>query len=337
MKIKKDKPKTIDEVLSNAEKAFGKNIIHRFGDGTLVDAEVVPTGSWALDKALGVGGVPRGRVIEVFGQPSSGKSTVSLSIIAEAQKQKLDSAFIDAECALSISLAKGVGVNIDKLYISQPDYGEQALDLAIMLVESGKFAFIVIDSVAALIPKAELDGSMTDQQMGLQARMMGKALRKLTTITASTNTSVVFINQVRDKIGGFGFGPKSDTPGGKALKFFSSVRLDVKRTGSLKHGEKIIGNKLKIIVVKNKLAPPFGEANTELIFGKGFNKEGEVLDLAIEKDIIEKTGSWFSYNEEKIGQGRPGVCEYLRENNEVLEEIKEKLGMGDTDESTEEV
>jgi len=329
IKVKKEQSelgsKTIDQVLEAINKQHGSNTVYKVAACSVEKVDVISTGSVRLDAALGTGGLPRGRVVEIYGEPSTGKSTAALSAIAEAQRQGLKCFFIDVEHALDMALCQGIGVNIDELYFCQPDCAEQALDVAHTLVSSGLFAIGVIDSVAALVPRAELEGNIGDQTIGLQARLLGQTLRMLTGVISRSNTCLIFINQTRSKIGGFGHGPQKDTPGGAALKFYSSVRLEVKRIGSVKQGEDVIGNELQIVVVKNKLAPPFRKAETELIFGHGFNKAGELLDMAKEKDIIEQNGAWFSYGDERIGQGRPAVCKYLEEHPAVMDEIRLKI------------
>lgn len=318
-----DKKKLLEQAILQIEKQFGKGSIMKFGQAEVEKVEVIPTGALTLDYALGVGGIARGRIVEIYGPESSGKTTVALSIIAEAQKLGGEAAFIDAEHALDPLYAKKLGVNVEELYISQPDNGEQALDICETLVRTGAVDIVVVDSVAALTPKAEIDGEMGDNHLGLQARLMSQALRKLTSITNKSKTVVIFINQLRDKIGVM-FGSPETTTGGKALKFYSSVRLDVRKGDLIKDGDKILGARTKVKVVKNKLAPPFKVAEFDLIYGVGISNEGCLLDLATEYNIIQKTGSWFSYNDEKIGQGKENVKNYLHNNPEVFEEI-EKL------------
>lgn len=318
-----DKKKLLEQAILQIEKQFGKGSIMKFGQAEVEKVEVIPTGALTLDYALGVGGIARGRIVEIYGPESSGKTTVALSIIAEAQKLGGEAAFIDAEHALDPLYAKKLGVNVEELYISQPDNGEQALDICETLVRTGAVDIVVVDSVAALTPKAEIDGEMGDNHLGLQARLMSQALRKLTSITNKSKTVVIFINQLRDKIGVM-FGSPETTTGGKALKFYSSVRLDVRKGDLIKDGDKILGARTKVKVVKNKLAPPFKTAEFDLIYGVGISNEGCLLDLATEYNIIQKTGSWFSYNDEKIGQGKENVKNYLHNNPEVFEEI-EKL------------
>lgn len=325
-----DKKKALEQVIAQIEKQFGKGSIMKMNEGVVNKVEVIPTGCLVLDSALGIGGVPRGRIVEIYGPESSGKTTVALHIVAEAQKMGGTAAFIDAEHALDPVYASNIGVDMDELYISQPDTGEQALDICENLVKSGAVDIIIIDSVAALTPKAEIDGEMGDNFIGLQARLMSQALRKLTAIVNKTKTCVIFINQLREKVG-IMFGNPETTPGGKALKFYSSIRLDVRKTDVIKDGTECIGNKTKVKVVKNKLASPFKVAEFDLMYGKGISKEGCLIDVAVEKNIIEKSGSWFSYNGEKIGQGKENVKAYLKNNPELYAEIenrtKEALGI----------
>lgn len=296
----------------------------KLGDANSVDVEVIPTGSLTLDMALGVGGLPRGRVIEIYGPESSGKTTVALHVVAEAQKMGGEAAFIDAEHALDPVYAKKLGVDIDNLIVAQPDTGEQALDIAEALVRSGALDVIVVDSVAALVPKAEIDGEMGDSHVGLLARLMSQALRKLTAVISKSGTVVIFINQLREKVGVM-YGNPETTPGGRALKFFSSVRLDVRRGEVIKNGTELIGNKTKVKVVKNKVAPPFKTAEFDILYGEGISKEGNILDFAVENNIIKKSGAWFSYNGEKIGQGRDNVRKYMVENKEFTAEIDRQV------------
>ena len=320
-----DREKAIDLALSQIEKQFGKGAIMRLGnEEPLPDVAAIPTGSLSLDLALGVGGVPRGRVIEVFGPESSGKTTLALHIVAEAQKLGGIAAFVDAEHALDIGYARKLGVRTDDLLVSQPDTGEQALEIAEMLVRSGAIDVLVIDSVAALVPKAEIEGEMGDSHMGLQARLMSQALRKLTGIISKSNCCVIFINQIRMKIGVM-FGNPETTTGGNALKFYASVRMDIRKIASLKQGNDIIGSRTKVKVVKNKVAPPFKEVEFDILYGEGISREGDVLDLAVEKGIVEKSGSWFSYGKERIGQGRENSRIFLKENPAVAGQIQEKL------------
>jgi len=314
--------KSIEEILAGLNKKYGSNTIYKFSEGSIEKVEVISTGSPALDRALIIGGLPRGRVVELYGEPSTGKSTAALSTVAQAQKNGLKCFYLDVEHAMDINLCRSLGVNVDDLYFAQPGTAEEALDITNTLVSSGLFAMGVIDSVAALVPKAEMEGEIGDQTIGLQARLIGQALRMLTGVIAKSNTCLVFINQMRSKIGGFGYGPQTDTPGGKSIKFYASIRLEVKRVGSVKQGEEIIGNELKITVVKNKLAPPFRTAETELIFGKGFNIQGEILDLGVELGIIEKNGNSYMYNDKRIGAGRNAACQALRDDAELFEKIK---------------
>ena len=320
-----DRKKALESAILQIEKQFGKGAIMKYGEGAaLKNIEVIPTGCLALDIALGIGGIPKGRIIEIYGPESSGKTTVSLHIIAELQKQGGIAAFIDAEHALDPVYAANLGVDLDNLYVSQPDNGEQALDIADYLVDSGAVDLIVVDSVAALTPKAEIEGDMGDSHVGLQARLMSQALRKLAAITNKKNACVIFINQLREKIGVM-FGNPETTPGGKALKFYASVRLDVRKADTLKDGAEIVGNRTKVKVVKNKLAPPFKTAEFDIVYGKGISQSGCIIDLAVAANIVEKSGSWFAYNGEKIGQGRYNAKNYLSANPAVMEEIKNKL------------
>jgi len=320
-----EKEKALKIAMQNIEQRFGKGSIMKLGDKPIVlDSNCISTGSLGLDIALGIGGVPRGRVIEIFGPESSGKTTLALHIIAEAQKNNGIAAFIDAEHALDPNYAKNIGVNIDELIISQPDTGEQALEIAESLVRSNAVDVIVIDSVAALVPKAEIEGDMGDSYMGLQARLMSQALRKLTAIISKSRTTTIFVNQIREKIGIF-FGNPETTPGGRALKFYSTIRMDIRRKASIKKDENDIGINVKVKVVKNKLAPPFKEANFDIIFGTGISKEGNILDLGLKYDILQKSGVWISYNDIKFGQGRENCKTYLREHPEIAEEIENKI------------
>ncbi len=320
-----DKNKAIELALSQIEKQFGKGAIMRLGnDEVLPGVEAISTGAISLDLALGVGGVPRGRVIEIYGPESSGKTTLTLHIVAEAQKLGGIAAFVDAEHALDITYARKLGVKTDDLLVSQPDTGEQALEIAETLVRSGAIDVLVIDSVAALVPKAEIEGEMGDSHVGLQARLMSQALRKLTGIISKSNCCVIFINQIRMKIGVM-FGNPETTTGGNALKFYSSVRLDIRKIATLKQGDQVIGSRTKVKVVKNKVAPPFKEAEFDILYGEGISRTGDVLDLAVDKGIIDKSGAWFSYNKERIGQGRENSRQFLKENPAMLAEIEGKL------------
>ncbi|MCX7711060.1 MAG: recombinase RecA [Clostridia bacterium] len=319
-----EKKKALEMALGQIEKQFGKGAVMKLGESTHMNVEVIPTGALGLDIALGVGGVPRGRIVEVFGPESSGKTTVALHIVAEAQKLGGEAAFIDAEHALDPVYAKSLGVDIENLIVAQPDTGEQALEIAEALVRSGAIDVIVIDSVAALVPKAEIDGEMGDSHVGLQARLMSQALRKLAGVISKSKTTAIFINQLREKVG-IMFGNPETTPGGRALKFYSSVRLDVRRIETLKQGTEMIGNRTKVKVVKNKVAPPFKEAEFDIIYGQGISREGNILDVAVSLDIVNKSGAWFSYNGQRIGQGRENVKQFLRENKEMTVEIEAKI------------
>jgi len=318
-----EKKKALEMALGQIEKQFGKGAVMKLGENAHMNVEFIPTGSLSLDIALGIGGVPRGRIIEVFGPESSGKTTVALHMIAEAQKAGGEAAFIDAEHALDPKYAKKLGVDIDNLIVSQPDTGEQALEIAEALVRSGAIDIIVVDSVAALVPKAEIDGEMGDSHIGLQARLMSQALRKLAGIVSKSRTTAVFINQLREKVGVM-FGSPEVTPGGRALKFYASVRLDVRRIESLKQGNEIVGNRTRVKVVKNKIAPPFKEAEFDIVYGEGISREGNILDIAVNMEIVNKSGAWFSYNGQRIGQGRENSKQYLKENPALCIEI-EKL------------
>ncbi len=313
----------LEQALLKIEKDFGKGAIMKLGDNAYQKVEVIPTGCLTLDMALGIGGIPRGRIVEIYGPESSGKTTVSLHIVAEAQKLGGRAAFIDAEHALDPIYAEHLGVDTKNLYVSQPDNGEQALNICETLIRSGAFDVVVIDSVAALTPKAEIDGEMGDNHVGLQARMMSQALRKMTSVSSKSNTAIIFINQLREKIGVM-FGNPETTTGGKALKFYASIRLDVRKTDSIKDGANVVGNRTKVKVVKNKLAPPFKVAEFDIMYGTGISQSGCILDMAIELGIIKKSGAWFSYNDEKIGQGKENTKLYLEKNPEVMAEI-EKL------------
>ncbi|OZV12956.1 recombinase RecA [Tissierella sp. P1] len=319
-----EKKKALDLTLSQIEKQFGKGSIMRLGEDAKLNIDVIPTGSLDLDIALGIGGVPRGRIIEIFGPESSGKTTVSLHIIAEAQRLGGIAAFIDAEHALDPAYAKRLGVDIENLVISQPDTGEQALEIAEALVRSGAIDIVVVDSVAALVPKAEIEGEMGDSHIGLQARLMSQALRKLAGTINKSNSTVVFINQLREKVGVM-FGSPETTTGGRALKFYASIRLDVRRIDSIKQGDEIIGNRTRIKVVKNKLAPPFKQAEFDIMYGTGISREGNILDSGVAANIVNKSGSWYSYNEHKLGQGRENAKDFLKENPDVSLEIENKV------------
>ena len=320
-----DKQKALDAAILKLEKDFGKGTVMKLGDaGANVSVETVPTGSLSLDFALGLGGVPKGRVIEVYGPESSGKTTVTLHMIAEVQKRGGIAGFIDAEHALDPVYAKNIGVNIDELYISQPDSGDQALEIAETMVRSGAMDIIVIDSVAALVPKQEIEGDMGDSHVGLQARLMSQALRKLTPVISKSNCVVIFINQLREKVGVM-FGNPETTTGGRALKFYASVRMDVRRIETLKQNGEMVGNRTRIKIVKNKIAPPFKEAEFDIMFGKGISKEGDILDLATKLDLVNKSGAWYAYNGDKIGQGRENAKIYLGQHPEIMEELEEKI------------
>ncbi len=320
-----NKQKSLDLAMKQIDKAFGKGALMRLGDKEVEAIESISTGSLGLDLALGIGGVPQGRVIEIYGPESSGKTTLTLQITAECQKKGGVCAFIDAEHALDVKYAKNLGVDIDNLLVSQPDYGEQALDIVETIARSGAVDLIVIDSVAALTPKVELEGEMVDQQVGVQARLMSKALRKLTGILHKMNCTVIFINQIRMKIGMMGYGSPETTTGGNALKFYSSVRIDIRRIATLKQAEAPIGNRTKAKIVKNKVAPPFKQAEFDIMFGEGISKEGELCDYGVKLDIIDKSGAWFSYGDQKLGQGREKVKEAFKENPELAAEIEEKI------------
>ena len=319
-----ERSKALKLAIEKIEKDFGKGSIMKLGDKASVNVEAIPTGALALDVALGIGGVPRGRIIEIYGPESSGKTTLAQHIVAECQKRGGIAAFVDAEHALDPEYARNLGVKVDDLLISQPDTGEQALDITEELVRSGAVDVVVVDSVAALVPKAEIEGSMEDQQMGLQARLMSKALRKLTGVIGKTNTTVIFINQLRMKIGVM-YGNPETTTGGNALKYYASVRLEIKRTDGVKGDGEDIGNHVRVRVLKNKVAPPFRTAEFDIIFGKGICKIGNILDVAVNLDIVKKAGSWFSYNEEKLGQGRDKAKEFLTQNPDLLSEIETKV------------
>ena len=319
-----DKKRALETAMAQIEKAYGKGSIMRLGDNTRVVVEGIPTGSLALDVALGIGGVPRGRIIEIYGPESSGKTTLALHIVAEAQKRGGEAAFIDAEHALDPSYARALGVNIDNLLIAQPDTGEQGLEICEALVRSGALDVIVVDSVAALVPRAEIEGDMGDAHVGLLARLMSQALRKLAGSIAKTNCVVIFINQLREKVGVM-YGNPEVTTGGRALKFYSSVRIDVRRIEAIKEGGQVVGNRTRAKVVKNKVAPPFREAEFDIMYGEGISKYGEMVDLAVKLDVIQKSGSWFSMGEERIGQGRDAVKQYFRDNPEISDRVEEAI------------
>ena len=322
---REDKLKALDAAISQIEKQYGKGSIMKLGDNSAhMNVETIPTGSLSLDIALGLGGLPKGRIIEIYGPESSGKTTVALHAVAEVQKRGGIAGFIDAEHALDPAYAKNIGVNIDELYISQPDCGEQALEITETMVRSGAVDIVIVDSVAALVPKAEIDGDMGDSHVGLQARLMSQALRKLTAVISKSNCIVIFINQLREKVGVM-FGNPETTTGGRALKFYSSVRMDVRRIESLKQAGEVVGNRTRVKIVKNKVAPPFKEAEFDIMFGKGISKEGDILDFAADCGIIVKSGAWYAYNGDKIGQGRENAKTYLRENPLVCEEVEAKV------------
>ncbi|EOH2067016.1 recombinase RecA [Campylobacter coli] len=320
-----NKKKSLDAALKSLDKAFGKGTILRLGDKEVEQIDSIGTGSVGLDLALGIGGVPKGRIIEIYGPESSGKTTLTLHIIAECQKAGGVCAFIDAEHALDVKYAKNLGVNTDDLYVSQPDFGEQALEIVETIARSGAVDLIVVDSVAALTPKAEIEGDMGDQHVGLQARLMSQALRKLTGIVHKMNTTVIFINQIRMKIGAMGYGTPETTTGGNALKFYASVRLDVRKVATLKQNEEPIGNRVKVKVVKNKVAPPFRQAEFDVMFGEGLSREGELIDYGVKLDIVDKSGAWFSYKDKKLGQGRENSKAFLKENPEIADEITKEI------------
>ena len=319
--------KTLDTAIFQIQKQFGKGAIMRFGSDETEQVPVISTGALSLDIATGIGGIPTGRITEIYGPESSGKTTLALHVIAQAQKSGGTAAFIDAEHALDIHYAARLGVNIDDLLISQPDYGEQALEIADILIRSGSVDVIVVDSVAALVPKAEIDGNIGDTHVGLQARLMSQTMRKLTGILNRSNTSLVFINQIRMKIGVM-FGNPETTSGGNALKFYSSMRFDIRRQSPIKDGQEIIGNRTKVKMVKNKMAPPFKIAEFDIVYGEGISRAGDVLDLAVEQDIVDKSGAWYSYGDERIGQGRENAKEFLREHPEVMAELDRKVRLG---------
>jgi len=335
MSTSPDKEKAVETAMGQIERQFGKGSIMKLGSRPVIDVPVIPTGSIALDKALGVGGLPKGRVIEVFGPESSGKTTLALHAVAETQKQGGIAAFIDAEHALDTSYARKLGVDCDELLVAQPDTGEQALEIADMLVRSGAIDIMVIDSVAALVPRAEIEGEMGDSHMGLQARLMSQALRKLTGTIGKTMTSVIFINQIRMKIGVV-FGNPETTTGGNALKFYSSVRIDIRRSTPIKDGQEIVGNRTKVRVVKNKMAPPFKSVEFDIMYGEGISKTGDLLDVGAEANVIDKSGSWYSYNGERIGQGRENVKSFLKDNPDLYDDlqikVREAVGLIQTEE-----
>ncbi len=322
-----DKSKTLDTAIGQIQKQFGKGAIMRLGSGEVDKVPVIPTGALSLDIATGVGGFPRGRVAEIYGPESSGKTTLALHAIAEAQKLGGVAAFIDAEHALDINYAERLGVNVDDLLVSQPDFGEQALEIAEILIRSGSLDIIVVDSVAALVPKAEIDGNIGDSHVGLQARLMSQAMRKLTGVLNRTHTALIFINQIRMKIGVM-FGNPETTSGGNALKFYSSLRLDIRRIGAIKDGQEVIGNRTRVKVVKNKVAPPFKQVEFDIVYGEGVSKVGDMLDLAVELDIVDKSGAWYSYTGERIGQGRENTKTFLKEHPEMVADIEHKVRLG---------
>lgn len=319
-----EKDKALDAALSQIERAFGKGSIMRLGQNTNIDIEAIPTGSLGIDIALGIGGLPKGRIIEIYGPESSGKTTLALSVVAQAQKRGGTCAFIDAEHALDPSYAKKIGVDIENLLVSQPDSGEQALEIADTLVRSGAIDVMVVDSVAALVPKAELEGEMGDSHMGLQARLMSQALRKLTATVARSNTLIIFINQIRMKLGVM-FGSPETTTGGNALKFYASVRMDIRRVGAIKDKDEVIGSQTRVKIVKNKVAPPFKTVDFDIMYGEGISKTGELIDLGVKSGIVEKAGAWFSYNGDKIGQGRENAKKFLAENPAIAEDIENRI------------
>ena len=336
-----ERDRAVEQAISQIEKQFGRGSIMKLGEGAFIDVPSISTGSLALDLALGVGGVPRGRVVEIYGPESSGKTTLALHIAAEAQAKEGMVAFVDAEHALDVTYARKLGVDVDSLLVSQPDTGEQALDIAEILVRSGGIDALIIDSVAALVPRAEIEGEMGDHHVGLQARLMSQALRKLTATISKSRTTVIFINQIRMKIGVM-FGNPETTTGGNALKFYATQRLDIRRIGSIKEGDQAVGNRTRVRVVKNKVAPPFKDAEFDIIYGQGISKEGDILDLGVSLDIVEKSGAWYSFKEDRIGQGRQNVKRFLAENTDIRDEIaqriREKIGLSpakDPDESGE--
>ncbi|CAA6800239.1 MAG: RecA protein [uncultured Campylobacterales bacterium] len=320
-----NKKKALELAIKQVDKTFGKGTLVRLGDKEFEPIESIGTGSFGLDLALGIGGIPRGRIVEIYGPESSGKTTLTLGVIAEAQKAGGICAFVDAEHAFDTKYAGNIGVDTENLLVSQPDFGEQALEVVETIARSGAVDLIVVDSVAALTPKAEIDGDMGDTHVGIQARLMSQALRKLTAITHKMNTTIVFINQIRMKIGMMGYGSPETTPGGNALKFYSSVRIDIRRIASLKQAEEVIGNRVRVKIVKNKVAPPFRQAEFDIMFGEGISKEGELIDYGIKFDIVDKSGSWFSYEAEKLGQGKEKAKAFLIENPEIRQEIEDKI------------
>lgn len=333
MSLNQDKSNAIDVAVTQIERQFGKGAIMKLGDGAKVKVDVISTGSVSLDAALGIGGIPRGRIIEIFGPESSGKTTLALHIVAEAQKTGGHAAFVDAEHALDPSYAKKLGVDTINLLVSQPDSGEQALEIVETLVRSGALDVIIVDSVAALVPRAEIEGEMGDSHMGLQARLMSQALRKLTATVSKSNTTVIFINQIREKIGVM-FGNPETTTGGRALKFYTSIRMDIRRIATIKEGQDMVGNRTKVKIVKNKMAPPFKVAEFDIMYSLGISKEGDILDLATELNLIQKSGTWFSYGDTRLGQGRENVKRFLKEEGKILQEmeakVRESLGFGDS-------
>jgi len=339
MSISENKEKALESAMTQVERQFGKGAIMKLGDKPVMEVPVISTSSLSLDKALGIGGLPRGRVVEIFGPEASGKTSLALHAVAEAQKNDGIAAFIDAEHAIDIGYAKRLGVNCDELLVSQPDTGEQALEIADMLVRSGAIDILVIDSVAALVPRAEIEGEMGDSHMGLQARLMSQALRKLTGTIGKTMTTVIFINQIRMKIGVV-FGNPETTTGGNALKFYSSVRLDIRRSTAIKDGQEVMGNRTRVKVVKNKMAPPFKNAEFDIMYGEGISRTGDLLDVGVEEGIIEKSGSWYSYNGERIGQGRENVKAFLTDNPDIFQDayarVREAVGLVEKEESKEE-
>jgi len=339
MAISEDKEKAVEAAMVQIERQFGKGSIMKLGSREIIAVPVIQTGSLALDKALGIGGLPKGRVIEIFGPEASGKTTLALHAVASAQKQGGIAAFVDAEHALDIVYARKLGVNCDELLVAQPDTGEQALEIVDMLVRSGAIDVVVIDSVAALVPRAEIEGEMGDSHMGLQARLMSQAMRKLTGAISKTGTAIIFINQIRMKIGVV-FGNPETTTGGNALKFYSSVRLDIRRIAAIKDGQEIVGNRTRVRVVKNKLASPFKEAEFEIVYGEGISQTGDLLDTGVETDIVEKSGSWYTYDGERIGQGRQNVKQFLKENpdinSSILEKVRSALGFSDGENQSDE-